>query len=101
MSLHVDVGDTVSQEGGEDLGDAVALERPAETLGDLDAGVEHGDDGHDTRCDAAFGGTEKEAESDWYGKRAKSLESLGMRKVSRSLKAHKDHRSCGKCIANR
>lgn len=64
VGLHVDVGDTVCQEGGEDLGDTVALEGPAETLGDLDAGVEHGDDGHDARGDAAFRGTEEEAEGD-------------------------------------
>lgn len=56
------MGEAEGQEAGHDLRPAVALEGPAQPLGALGAGVEHGRDEHDAVRDAALGGAEEEAE---------------------------------------
>ena len=47
----VDMGNTVGQEAGDDGSNAIALERPGNTLGYLLTGVEHGRDEHETGGD--------------------------------------------------
>jgi len=53
---------TKGDKTGDNRGDAVALERPADTFPHLRPGVEHGRDKHDSGCDATFSATKKDTE---------------------------------------